>query len=98
MKLTETFRVPSTFTVHVAFVPQAAASPPQPRNVEPGEAVADRRTLAPIGKYAVQRLPQSIPAGSETTEPVPSPASTTATAAPGTQRDARSSPASVDQR
>lgn len=52
-------------------------SPPQPVKFEPALAVAVRVTVAPIWKAAEQVVPQLIPAGLETTRPLPVPPAAT---------------------
>src|ERR1044071_8640514 len=56
-------------------VPVPEQSPLQPINVDPTAGAADKVTIAPSGKSAVQVMPQSIPAGLEVTVPDPVPES-----------------------
>src|SRR5262249_1635275 len=48
-------------------------SPPQPLKIEPDPAVAVKVTAVPVTKPAEQVVPQLIPAGLETTTPLPVP-------------------------
>jgi hypothetical protein len=48
-------------------------APLQPVNVDPASAVSVSVTVVPLKKLALQVTPQSIPAGAETTLPVPVP-------------------------
>jgi len=48
-------------------------SPPQPLKIEPVPAVAVSVTAVPVTKVAEQAVPQVIPAGLETTTPLPVP-------------------------
>src|SRR5205823_14302746 len=64
--LSSAFRVP---------VPSAqSGSPLQPAKTEPGAGVAVKLTTAPNGNRAEQLAPQSSPAGSLVTVPLPVPA------------------------
>ncbi|KAB2900200.1 MAG: hypothetical protein F9K40_09515 [Kofleriaceae bacterium] len=65
---------PSIVTVHVLMPEQ---SPDQPSNVEVTIGVAVSVTMASGSKSAVHVDPQSMPAGSEVTEPAPAPARAT---------------------
>jgi hypothetical protein len=65
----------SVFTVQVPPVPEHA--PPQPANVDPLAGTAVRVTLPPTPNAAEQLEPQSIPAGSLVTVPLPAPALST---------------------
>ena len=48
-------------------------APDQPAKIEPGAGVALRTTSEPVTKPAEQVVPQSMPAGSELTDPAPEP-------------------------
>lgn len=71
--VTEVFVV--KVSTQVAVVPEHA--PPQPANVELGPAAAVRVTFASRVKFALQVVPQLIPAGLLVTVPVPVPARAT---------------------
>ena len=59
--------------VHCGLLSQMAKLPDQPENVLPTPAVAVNVTLDAAGKIDVQLGPQSMPAGSLVTLPVPLP-------------------------
>jgi hypothetical protein len=65
------FLAPSTVTVQVGPVPLHA--PDQPVKVLPLSGVADRVTEVPQGNDALHVAPQEMPAGAETTVPLPVP-------------------------
>lgn len=72
MKLATTLRAADIDTKHVPDVPLHA--PLQPEKVEPAEAMADRVTVVPDAKEALQVLPQLMPDGLDVTVPLPVPA------------------------
>jgi hypothetical protein len=74
-KAAVTLRDSVMLTVQVAAVPVHA--PPQPANDDPAAALADNVTLVPSANSAEQAAPQSMPAGSLVTVPVPEPARAT---------------------
>src|SRR4029079_10059963 len=58
-------------------VPEQA--PPQPANAEPGAAAAFKDTFVPCGNWLSHVDPQSMPAGSDVTVPLPAPSFATVT-------------------
>ena len=58
-------------TVTVQRLSVTESKPPKPVKVEPGPRVAVRVTVVFSGKSSSQSAPQSMPAGSLVTEPVP---------------------------
>jgi len=64
--------------IDVVQVPVPVHAPLQPANVEPLAATAVRVTEVPEAKFAVQVVPQLMPAGDDVTVPAPVPAFVTA--------------------
>lgn len=64
--------LPDRVTVHVALVP-VQPPPVQPLNIDPVAAAAVSVTALPVGKAAVQVVPQLIPVGELVTVPDPLP-------------------------
>ena len=70
LNIAVTLLVASMVTSHV---PDPAHAPDQPAKPLPVTAVAVSVTRAPLAKFAVQVLPQDMPAGADVTVPVPVP-------------------------
>ena len=64
-----TFRACDIVTLHVAVAPEHA--PPHAENIDPAAGVAVKVITAFVEKFALQAVPQLIPAGCEVTVPLP---------------------------